>query len=164
MHSHEQSKDQYPNSSRKLLLRFRNHRYSKLLVLLLTALLVIWFLVPNLNTNVKSDRLRNSLYDQSVTNAQTPQSNVTNASERTNPVLPILIKERIRSDPPPKWCADLMAAPRGRKTAKSIGDCQRGRYDALCEDNKPRFFGQLNQVRMLLSPHSDRILNVVEME
>lgn len=45
----------------------------------------------------------------------------------------------------PRWCKQLIESPLERPRTSAIFDCRRGRFGAVCEDGKPRFFSQYNQ-------------------
>eukprot|EP00171_Calliarthron_tuberculosum_P009852 IDg9852t1 len=64
-------------------------------------------------------------------------------SMRTLP--PWTLPARNRIGAAPEWCTELMERPRERERVSSIYDCGRGRFGAVCNDSRPRFFGQYNQ-------------------
>lgn len=55
------------------------------------------------------------------------------------------VVERPFSAKPPRWCKRLIEDPLERPRTSAIFDCRRGRFGAVCEDGKPRFFSQYNQ-------------------
>ena len=58
-----------------------------------------------------------------------------------------LIPERPFAEKTPSWCKVLQDNPRPRMQQKYTEDCGRGKFGAVCNDGKPRFFSQYNQVR-----------------
>ena len=75
-----------------------------------------------------------------------------------NPAVSSLIAERPWEDQVPRWCAELKTSPLERpRTGSSVHDCNRGRFGAICDDGRPRFFSQYNQVRTLSSSKTSKV-------
>lgn len=129
-------------------------RLGTLLERALTPALLLWLLALMFHFR---DTLSRGFDDWFLTTKAPSVAPVT--TKATEALPPWILPARPRFGPAPKWCLQLMRHPRERQRVSGIYDCGRGRFDAVCNDTRPRFFGQYNQdlftwrnVRTTLSP------------